>query len=130
MTDERIRAILEEDPRYDAAAYRFVLEVLTYTQQSISSEERHVGGDELLEGIRELGLQNFGPLAGMVFRLWGVESTKDFGNIVFNLVEEGFMGKQETDSIDDFEDGFSFDTFWDTYREKSLYRGPNSGMDT
>ncbi len=128
MTDERIRAILEEDPRYDAAAYRFVLEALTYTQQSISSGERHVSGEELLDGIRELGLQNFGPLTGMVFRLWGVEDTKDFGNIVFNLVEEGFMGRQETDSIEDFEGGFDFDEFWEIYREKPLFRGQDPSL--
>ncbi len=128
MTDERIRSILEEDPRYDAAAYRFVLEALTYTQQSITSGERHVSGQELLEGIKELGLQNFGPLAGMVFRLWGVESTKDFGNIVFNLVEEGFMGKQENDSIQDFENGFDFEEFWESYREQPLFRGQDPNL--
>ncbi len=124
MTDERLREIVERDPRYDSAAYRFVLEALTYTQQSVSESEKHVSGKELLEGIKELGLQTFGPLAGMVFRAWGIEDTRDFGHIVFNLVEEGYMGEQEEDSIEDFEDGFDLDeVFWKEYHDTPLIRG-------
>lgn len=127
MTDQRIRKIVEEDPRYDSAAYRFVLEALTYTQQSVSEGDRHVSGEELLQGIKELGLKTFGPLAGMVFSAWGIEDTRDFGNIVFNLVEKGYMGEQEEDSIEDFQDGFDLDTvFWEEYREQPLIRGPES----
>lgn len=126
MTDKRIRKIVENDPRYDAAAYRFVLEALTYTQQSSPEGQRHVSGEELLNGIKELGLQTFGPLAGMVFSTWGIKETRDFGHIVFNLVEEGYMGDQEEDSIEDFEDGFDLDnTFWEEYRNKPLFRGPD-----
>lgn len=128
MTDPRIQEIVEEDPRYDSAAYRFVLEALTYTQQSLSEGQRHVSGEQLLQGIKELGLQTFGPLAGMVFSAWGIEKTEDFGHIVFNLVEEGYMGEQKDDSIEDFQDGFDIDTvFWEEYREKPVIRGPESG---
>ncbi len=128
MTEQRLREIVEEDPRYDASAYRFVLEALTYTQQSQSeAQKKHVSGEELLQGIKELGIQTFGPLAGMVFHTWGIENTRDFGHIVFNLVEEGFMGDQEQDSIEDFENGFDIDTvFWEAYQDKPLFRGPES----
>ena len=51
----------------------------------------------------------FGPLAGHVWRAWGVRETLDWGRIVFLLVEEGLLNRQETDSLEDFRDGFEFD---------------------
>ena len=39
----------------------------------------------------------------------GVKATDDFGQIVFNLVNGGVLGKNETDSPSDFKNVFSFD---------------------
>ena len=72
-----------------------------------------MSGKELLEGIREYAAQQFGPLAPTVFRSWGVRRTEDFGEIVFNLVESGLLGKTESDSREDFADGFDFDQAFD-----------------
>src|SRR5439155_18738034 len=78
------------------------------TQKS-ARKKRHVTGRELLDGIRRLGLERFGPMAPTVFEAWGVRRTADFGEIVFNMVEIGFLGKTDTDSRDDFKDGYDFD---------------------
>jgi len=51
----------------------------------------------------------FGPLAPTVFRSWRVRRTEDFGEIVFNLVERGLLGKTEKDAREDFAGGFDFD---------------------
>jgi uncharacterized repeat protein (TIGR04138 family) len=105
---DRIRLLALQDRRYSPMAYVFIFEALDYTVEKLVGEKRHVTGKELLEGIRCLAIEQFGPLAKFVFKTWGLTSTEDFGHIVFNLVNEGLMGKTETDSLDDFKEVFSF----------------------
>ena len=121
--DKTIQQIARKDPRYARECYHFVGEALAYTIQNFreqrrdagndvdeeASEEHHVTGQDLLNGIRELAAERFGPLAPVVFRQWGVRETLDFGRVVFNLIDVELMSKQETDSLDDFADGFDFD---------------------
>lgn len=102
--------------KYHPNAYQFIFSALRYTQQMLGkttepeqvSAEAHISGVELLEGIRELGLREFGLLARTVFAGWGVESTEDFGRIVFELVERGEMRKTENDRLDDFVGVYDF----------------------
>jgi len=44
-----------------------------------------------------------------VLNEWGVSTTDDFGQVVFNLVNSGVLGKNETDSPNDFKNVFTFD---------------------
>lgn len=114
------RKVVCNDSRYHLNAYRFIYEALEFTQAALgrdpASEDpvgRHVTGRELLEGVRGYAAQEFGPLAAVVFRSWGVERTEDFGEIVFNLVEAELMGKTDTDTRADFADGYDFDKAFD-----------------
>jgi uncharacterized repeat protein (TIGR04138 family) len=102
---EIVEKITLKDPRYKPAAYQFVMAALEYTQKKFN-KPRHVTGQELLEGIKEYGLKEFGPLTYDVFKYWGINTTSDFGNIVFNMIDFGLMGKTEEDSIDDFKEVF------------------------
>lgn len=65
-------------------------------------EERHVSGEELMEGIRQLAIDLFGPLTLMVFDHWNVTATDDFGRMVFRLVECGLLRKTDEDRFEDF----------------------------
>ncbi len=105
--EDRLRAVVRADGRYDEHAYRFVYEALDYTLKRIGCK-RHVTGRELCEGIRGLALEQYGGLAGMVFERWGVRRTADFGAIVFNLVNASLMSRSESDSPADFDDVFDF----------------------
>lgn len=114
------RRVLDQDDRYHVNAYRFVYGALARAQQvfgrnpgSDDPAHRHVTGRELLEGARQLAIEEFGPLAPAVFRSWGVHRTEDFGEIVFNLVEANLMGKTDTDTREDFANGFDFDKAFD-----------------
>ena len=79
--------------------------------------QRHVTGQEVLEGMRAHASALFGPLAAAVWRSWGVRETLDWGRIVFLLVENGMLNRQESDTIEDFGAGFDFDeTFVRQYR--------------
>ncbi len=61
-----------------------------------------MSGKELLEGIREYALNEFGPMTLALLREWGIHACEDFGNIVFNLVEHGVLAKTEEDTREDF----------------------------
>jgi uncharacterized repeat protein (TIGR04138 family) len=112
--------VVRRDPRYAYEAYEFVFAALNHTQKRLgraprleaaeeAGPEHHVTGKELLEGIRDLALQEFGLLARVVFHLWGIDRTDDFGEIVFNLVESNLMSKTEEDTRKDFHDLFDLD---------------------
>jgi uncharacterized repeat protein (TIGR04138 family) len=100
--------VSQKHGRYKPNAYRFTLDAVHYTVQSLE-EIRHVRGEELLEGIRRLALERFGPMAKTVFEQWGIATTEDFGKIVFQLVDEGLLGKTEEDKLSDFARGYDFD---------------------
>jgi uncharacterized repeat protein (TIGR04138 family) len=105
--EDRLRAVVARDGRFDESAYRFLYEALDHTLKGIGCK-RHVSGRELCEGIRDLALDRYGALAPLVFDRWGVRRTADFGAIVFNLVEAGLMSRSDTDSPADFDDVFDF----------------------
>ncbi len=105
-----LERIVEQDHRYRLDAYHFVLAALNATVQQLQTP-RHITGQELLTGIRQYGLQQFGPMSRTVFEHWGVRSTEDFGHIVFRLVEAGLLGKTEQDRLEDFQD---IHDFWNT----------------
>jgi len=111
--ESTLALILAKDPRYQRDAYLFVKDALDHTQKLVIKENkgevRHVTGQELLAGIREYALTQFGPMTKMVFEEWGIHRCEDFGEIVFNMVEIGLLGKTEQDSRADFANGYNFD---------------------
>ena len=102
----------KKDPRYAREAYFFVREALDHTQKTIGKDNRgvirHVSGQELLAGIRDYALSQFGPMAMMVLEEWGVRTCEDFGEIVFNMVEFGVLAKTDKDTRADFAGGYEF----------------------
>jgi uncharacterized repeat protein (TIGR04138 family) len=106
---DAVEEVLEKDARYKREAYHFVMAGLQYTVEHLGAR-RHVSGQELLKGIRNLACERFGMMAPTVFRAWGITETRDFGQIVFNLVEAKVLSRRPEDSLDDFRDGFDFAT--------------------
>jgi uncharacterized repeat protein (TIGR04138 family) len=131
--------LLQRDRRYTLDAYLFVLEALTFAQESLGmghepesgdlepmpveepaakprsrrrsrrQPERHVSGQELCEAARRYGLQQYGFLAPTVLATWGLRRTEDFGEIVFNMIEIGQMRKTKADKREDFHGVYDFD---------------------
>ncbi len=125
-----LAAVLARDHRYSVQAYAFLFEALehtkmlkrrgelgspkpkpkTRTRRTRSAERvQHVSGRELCEGARDLALRLYGLLAVTVLAQWGIRSTSDLGNIVYNLIAAGDMEKTPEDSRSDFDDVFDFD---------------------
>ena len=110
---EAVRAIRKNDSRFDADAYVFLRDALDYTVKKLRGEEseehRHVCGPELLHGLREFALEEFGPLAATVLENWGITRCEDVGDMVFQLIEVGAFGRSDEDDPADFAGVFDFD---------------------
>ena len=110
--DEALDQILAKDERFHRDAYLFMREALDFTQKLVGRENqgkvRHVTGQELLDGLRQYALQQFGPMTTTVFEEWGIRNCQDFGEIVFNMVEIGLLAKTDKDTRDDFQNSYDF----------------------
>jgi uncharacterized repeat protein (TIGR04138 family) len=122
--EDDIRKIVTADPRYPYDAYIFVQEALQHTQRALGrtkTEQKHVAGKELLEGLRQYALDSFGPMVPTVLAEWGIHSCEDIGEIVFNMIEHGVASKTESDRREDFNGNFNFD---DAFRKPFLPAKP------
>ena len=117
--NDMLTKICEDDPRYLEDAYEFVLEALSFTQKKFK-RPKHVSGKELLEGIKILLMERFGPMTLTVLQHWGIENTEDFGNIVFNLVDKKVLSKTDDDNIESFKNVFDFDKVFNRGYRQSL----------
>lgn len=119
--DEVIEQLLARDPRYPREAYLFLRDALEHTQQQVARQAkggvRHVSGQELLQGIREFALAQFGPMALTVFDDWGIHAGEDFGAMVFNMIGARLLAKTDKDTLDDFRGVYNFD---DAFRKPFL----------
>ncbi len=127
-----LAGVLARDPRYTVHAYAFVFEALEHTKQLKrrgllgegpklahpqgrqrrrrgAERPQHVTGRELCGGARDLAQRLYGYLALTVLAQWGLRSTADIGNIVYNLIAAGDMEKTPEDSLADFDDVFDFE---------------------
>jgi len=124
-----IADLLRNDTRYHFDAYVFVSDALQYAQEKLNmgaigaselseldleeekeeESERHVTGQELCEAMRLYAHEQYGYLAKQVLNHWGIRSTGDFGEVVFNLIRIEQMRKTPQDRREDFDDVFDFD---------------------
>ena len=110
---EALDSIVTSDPRYQRDAYVFLRDALDFTtkqQKKIKGATvRHVAGPELLEGVRQYALKEFGPMVITVFDNWGIHCCENIGHMVFNLIGAGIFGKTEEDSMEDFKNVYDFE---------------------
>jgi uncharacterized repeat protein (TIGR04138 family) len=109
--EQKICDLLRTDPRYTYEAYEFFCDAVTYTQETLgripqeeddAHTDYHISAPELCRGACELATQEFGLMAWVVFKQWGVTGTADIGNIVFNLIQADRLSKSERDDPEDF----------------------------
>lgn len=107
-----LRAIRTKDARYSRNAYIFAFQSLEYTIKDFlkltKDEHRHVSAAELLNGMRQLAIDQFGFMARHVWESWGVHETEDWGNIIYNLIEGELMRHSDDDKRSDFTGVYDF----------------------
>jgi uncharacterized repeat protein (TIGR04138 family) len=116
-----IMELLQKDQRYHLEAYQFVRESLAYAQNVMQmppheaegdegKSDRHLTGQQLCQAIREYAIEQYGYLAKTVLNSWGIYTTGDFGEIVYNLIRIKEMRKSKRDRREDFDDQYDFET--------------------
>lgn len=149
-TAQKIAELVQQDRRYRFEAYVFIFEALAHAHKMLGiaapkrsesstkkkskatrareeasaaeeSSENHLTGQQLCEAIRMYALEQYGYMAKCVFNNWGIRTTGDFGEIVYNLIRIGEMRKTKDDRREHFEDVYDFDeAFRQSFRiEKS-----------
>lgn len=118
-----MRKLLKEDSRYKYEAYQFIREALQFAHEHLPElskaavaadslsppRAKHITGQQLCEACRRYAIDQYGYLARMVLASWGINSTSDFGEIVYNLIRIEQMRKSDSDRREDFDDVYSFD---------------------
>lgn len=111
--EHAVASIIESEKRFEPGAYFLVREVLDFTVERLAKrtggESRHVSGRELLEGFRDYLLQEYGPMSATLLEDWGISKCRHVGEIVFLFIGHGVFGKQDSDTLDDFEEIFTFE---------------------
>lgn len=112
--------LLQQDQRYHLEGYQFVRESLAYAQKVMKmpasndegteeKQDHHLTGQQLCQAIREYALDQYGFMAKTVLNSWGIYTTSDFGEIVYNLIRIKEMRKSKSDRREDFNDQYNFD---------------------
>ena len=105
--------IRRKDPRYSEEAYAFVHQGVLFAAEHFNKPEfgsdRHLSGAELSEGLREFAISEFGPMSHFVMKKWGLNSTLDFGHVVFNLIDARVLAASPRDNLGDFHEVFDFE---------------------
>ncbi len=109
-----IEYLMQQDGRYPAAAAHFVQEGLQYTVEQFypklkPGHSQHVTGQQLCLGLHDLALHRWGLMARYALRHWNIKETRDFGEIIYILIEGGWLSKKPEDNLDDFNDAYEFD---------------------
>ena len=103
--------IVAKDPRYDRRAYALLMTVVA----SLTKDDRHATGFDILDEFKETALDQYGPLTYTVLTEWGVTCCEDVGEMMFNLAEGHRVRREEDDSPEDFRGGYDF---------KEIFLGP------
>lgn len=101
-----VKLLTSREPRYQSDGYYFIKDSLERTLARLRKEEleehRQVTGPELLEGLIDHALAEFGSMAVSVLESWGISDGEDVGKMVFLLIGVGAFGRSDEDSPEDF----------------------------
>jgi uncharacterized repeat protein (TIGR04138 family) len=115
---DAVREIRRVDGRFAPEAYGLIMDSLELAIHNIGFR-RHVSGTELLESLCEHAKSRYGLLAYTLLEKWGIKTTDDVGEAVFQLVEAHVLARQEKDTREDFHDIFDLrDRLEEAYFDK------------
>jgi len=115
-TLKNLEELAKQSGKYPVEAFNFVREGLRFTVSKLHQncqEEQHISGQDLCWGLRDFAIKRWGLLAPVVLRRWNIHNTEDFGQIVFAMVEAGWMAKKADDKLNDFHEVYDFKSAFD-----------------
>lgn len=101
---DTLQALSEQhNKKYPPYAYLLVMEGLEWAQRRRKSATSHISGQDFARALFMYSIEKWGPtLAKVVWEELKILASEDLGQMVYHLVESGLMGKQDEDSVDDF----------------------------
>jgi uncharacterized repeat protein (TIGR04138 family) len=120
-TEQQWKHIRARAASFPEEAFQFVREGLGHTVKLVhgeaalratidpSDESRHVTGQQLCMGMRDLAIERYGLLAQTVLNRWGIRRTEDFGAVVYSMIDRKELRSGPSDSYADFEGVYDFD---------------------
>jgi uncharacterized repeat protein (TIGR04138 family) len=121
--ERSIEELAQADRRFPPAAYMLVFEGLELSLSRMT-RRRHVAPAELLDGIRQAALDQWGLLARTVLASWNIRTTADIGDVVFNLIDRGLLVAGDDDHRAQFAGAFDFEEGFDERFLSELERRP------
>ena len=110
--EQSVARATARDPRYPADAYVFLRDALDFTIGALNKGPKedpgHVTGAELCHGVRKYAIEQYGPMVPTILETWGIRTTRDFGELVYNLIKAGAFSKSSSDRIEDFDNVYEF----------------------
>lgn len=106
---KNLEIIAKKDGRYHPDGVRFVYDGLGYTLKNYAAEPQHVSGQTLCQGLKDIAIKRWGRLSKLVLNNWNIHTTRDFGEIVYMMIDNKWMSAQPADTIEDFNNVFDFE---------------------
>lgn len=102
--EDIVDAIVAKYPEYAPDAYFFMTQALDASVKRFRKPDSdpHLSAEELYLGFCATALEEYGPMALLVLEHWGIESSKDVGELVYNLIEFGVFGRRSGDYREQF----------------------------
>ena len=103
--EEAVRELCLRYQQYSPEAYEFARAGLEHASEHYCKEDKatHLTAEQLYAGACSYALNEYGPLAAKVLSFWGLHTNKDFGAVVYHLIEVGVFGKQKGDRQEEFD---------------------------
>lgn len=103
--EDAVDTIMSSHPEYAPDAYHFMRTALDSASRRFNktAANPHLSAEELYLGFCAALLEEYGPLAKAVTEHWGIFQSSDVGAIVYNLIEVGVFGRQESDTQAQFD---------------------------
>jgi len=107
---DALLAIVNKYKKYPLEAYVLIFQTLEWCSAKVSGVQ-HLTGQQLAQAMFAYSVAQYGFLASTVWRQLNLLRSEDIGAMVYHLVEEKLIGKQDSDRIEDFNNVLSVEEF-------------------
>lgn len=104
---ERMASLVAMRGEYKADAYRYIYHIANPPREyeyDVPEElkPKNLSARMLYKRLCQQAIKDYGPMAGMIFRSWGLNTTYDIARATFNMVEFGLLERRGRESAADF----------------------------
>lgn len=119
MSDPKLMTLSRTAPRRHYEAYLFLCDtIVEMSDVSSDTGQHHLSPREVNAGVIEHAVYLFGMMAPTVFKIWGIDSSFDIGDMVMLLIDAEVL----CGTPDDSREAFDLDMHELFHKATSRYR--------